>query len=283
MALAPHLREFENLTAWLDAACAPHDPDPETQRVHDQLGYKSHVAGVDITDTYTWNEALDLARNGWEDGRRMMESWIARLDERLESQMPTPEIRYDVTGDVLDIGRYVNGEPEDFMYMADSEDWSQAPQPRFVRIVYNMGMLGHVNRISPFIRGAAMLAVVTMLERRNVRCAIDLVAIDSQNSEIRIHAKEFNEPLQLDKFAFLMAHRSAHRRFNFAIREHFPVHLRRQFDYVNGGGMGSTSDYTDDKGDVYMPGLTEDWSERRAINWAIDCLTKFGFNLKEGN
>ncbi len=61
---------------------------------------------------YTFDETVDAIQNGWREGVRDLLDINEQIDSKLDEIMSAWGIRYDVSGEYIDMGRYVIGEPE---------------------------------------------------------------------------------------------------------------------------------------------------------------------------
>ena len=267
---------FPNLDAALHAACAVSEENQgESRRVRDP----------DFFGTRSFEEAVVIASRGWPEGRDRAEIIRARIEARLLGEIPIPEVQYDVTGDCLDIGRLVNGEPENFMTLVDSGLRRESWCPRILKITINVSVSSYVEAETIFIRGAALLAVVDVLERHGIRCEIDIVNGVNENAFTYIRAKDAQDTLELDKLAFLFCHPSTLRRLIWSIREGFGTRERAANGITN-DGYGSPCEIPAaerGEGTIYLGAINSrtrtdwsGWSEETALLWAENALREQG-------
>jgi hypothetical protein len=245
------------------------------QPVESKLGRASQDDGFDVahfTQTQTYEEAVSLAEHGWPEGLEMVKKMSARLSDKIVKRLNVPEVRYDVVGDCIDIGRYVAGEPEDFMYIEPAE---VEQHPKVIHIVASVGALGNVSNASMIARGAGVVALVDALEQHGKRVIVDVVSPNRgsnthQVTTLRIRVKDADAPVNMANLVYTLAHPSMLRRLVFSWREHMPDHKRIAFGYFIGdsgvrhkyGGYGRSVDVPlDERGDVYIDSLVENLSE----------------------
>lgn len=272
--------EFETVTDLIDQWQNPLDAAGEDwtaqgdRRASMNKDYSS-FAGA------TWQEALKMSREGWPEGLKQVEKFRTKLEDSLRGLIPILETYFDVTGDFLDIGRYVTGEPEVFGELVDTGLRIEASQPRIIRLVANIATSAAIGHDTIMTRGAAICALVDMLERHGYRVQIDLVDAIGRGGvyfEQRTRCKESGEVLQLDKLVFLLAHPASQRRIAFGVQEHVKQAWRRSLGISDSGsGYGQVVEAWD-KGDIYMAQISSyrDWSEDVAIAWIKSQLKRQG-------
>lgn len=122
---------------------------------------------------------------------------------------------YDVSGDFLDVGLLLDGEPEHFgnMYLGN-------PKRTFVTLILKLDISWSTGVEYLQFYAARILRLVEWLERKEVRTRI--IAYSSTEIEhIEIMIKDFHEPLTLASVA-ITAHPDFYRRFVFRVRESSP-------------------------------------------------------------
>jgi hypothetical protein len=99
-----------------------------------------------------------------------------------------------------------------------------------------------------------------------------------------VTVKKFDEPLDLPKIAYTLAHPSVLRVHHFAFMETMPRNIREGMSVP--GSYGMCSDVPDDKrGDIYLNYMqygNDQWtSPRKAVEWVKKELTAFGVTMHE--
>src|SRR5687767_13260375 len=79
-------------------------PHKTSQRKGDPYGGGGQWAG-----TKDWATADLLAKKGWKEGVDLARPLAERLSTEMVASLVRPEIHFDVTGDMFDIGRVVMG------------------------------------------------------------------------------------------------------------------------------------------------------------------------------
>jgi len=102
-----HIRSFESLDEFYDIVC-------------NQKGlgsYSSHRSGDSsyrFTGTHNFDEAVDLARNGWEEGLKDLDYYeeMSDKDYALKVNDKIWDVELNTTGAYVDVGAYLQGQPE---------------------------------------------------------------------------------------------------------------------------------------------------------------------------
>lgn len=159
-------------------------------------------------------EALGYAENGWKIGLDDFNARVEKIENKLFDDIYEDDYIYDVTGEVLDIGKHVSGEPE--CWLTKEEIRPKKSLDIYVNISVSCGISSDtINN-----RGAAITALVDLLSKHY---ALDLYAVissycpyhDGYYTSTRV--KIPTAPLDLDMVAFMFAHPAASRRFGYAI------------------------------------------------------------------
>jgi hypothetical protein len=123
----------------------------------------------------------------------------------------------------VDVGRFLSGEPECFG--TEIADGGSISRP-VVKIVANLAASGAVTPQSLFIRGAAIVAAIDILEALGRRVEAWVAhgsarskGSDSQSHETHVLVKRADQPLDVDRLAFAVAHPACLRRLCFSIME----------------------------------------------------------------
>lgn len=238
-----------------------------------------------FTGTDTLSDAIALAKRGWDGGTAEIDSLRADLEHLLEGSIPILEPRFGIRGQRIHMGRYLTDRPDCFVSLVDSGLRLDALNAKIVHIVVNLAVSGSIGADVILRRGAAVIVLVDTLERRGVRCKIDLVHASQAKRlnatlETRVTVKQEYEPVSIGVLAFMLAHPSALRRILFAVREHESEENRKRFGIRRGLGYGLPTE-ANDQGDVYIGSIRSpaDWSPDMTWLWLTSTLTKLGVNL----
>lgn len=200
---------FDSIGDFLADAAAKSHPD-------------SHKVGNKrFSGTETFEEAIDLATNGWQDGRERLEELRASLDRFVSGAVAAKSktLHHDVTGEFLDVGRFLSGEPECFGEFREAEGGTA--RSKVVKIVANVSAIGSVDTPSIFSAGAAIFAAVDILESLGTRVELWLGS-GSENwnggrLQVLVKIKDAGQPSEPDRIAFFLAHNATLRRLFFSV------------------------------------------------------------------
>lgn len=114
------------------------------------------------------------------------------LDDQINGgEASGKELEWDVTGDFIDIGRFLEGEPECYGHLTDGN-----PRNRRVSIIVNTNFSANVDKTMVNHRSARILRMVDWLESQGIRTSV--TAIESTEcSHVEVIVKRFDEPLVL--------------------------------------------------------------------------------------
>jgi hypothetical protein len=172
----------------------------------------------------SYDQALELARTGWSEGAK-------DLSDRLAAHMPPRDKedswRYDVAGELPDIGRYLAGDP---VHMR-RHGHPKGHQP-IVSIAVNIRLQSNVKASAMANYGAALVAVIDQIEHHGKRVEL-MVTFATRQTGSRVSAgwmvKRAEDALDLAAVAFSVAHPAASRRIGFAMYEHSDVPATRGY------------------------------------------------------
>lgn len=275
-----HWQEFSSVSDCLDFITL----DKYIQRDSPtSSGANPPTSVINPSSGYAHDRFLETARmmkEGWPEGRDAIEEFVIDIEKRVMGYLPVVEIVPDVTGDWLDMGAFLAGEPEAFRHFQDTDYYQERKGGRIIHVVLNIDVTS-----KPFERGAAGVAIIDALERSGHRVTADAVANSTGRGgrllETRIHVKDSSEPIQLDKLAFLFAHRDILRHVLFACWERLPPPIRQLYGFNHGYGMVGPVP-KEDQGDIYVPreaghkGTIQD-----IANYVLNTLKQNGIRISD--
>lgn len=200
-------------------------------RVIDKIGWKpargeqSDSRG-DGGDFYTFDnlaEATDVFRNHPERVREF--SANDQSLERIES--PGKDVLFDITGDYIDIDRFLSGEPEAFGNAVMGN-----PKSIFATINILTSFVYYTTKDYQLVKQKRVLRLVDWLETQGIRCQV-VAQDDSDVSFISTVIKEFQDPFNINDLA-VVNHPDWLRRVEFLIMEQ-----SKTWEY----GYGSSAPY----------------------------------------
>lgn len=194
---------------------AQENPNPESSNGNEE----------DWAGSKTLSEACDLALAGWHEVRpevdRIMDHLTERLSDRFGSQFVT---RHDVTGAFVDMGRFMDCEPE---CMVSFVEQPQSAMGRVVKILVAGTASAYIQPEDIRRRGIAVIALVDTIHKLGL--GVELWWDNSVNGSgpagrsntyttaVKVH--DSSEPLDIDEVMFALAHPSMLRRVTFSVQE----------------------------------------------------------------
>ncbi|MDQ3213710.1 MAG: hypothetical protein M3Q85_13605 [Acidobacteriota bacterium] len=176
----------------------------------------------------SYEETERLAVEGWPEGAERVRALAACIHGVVGERVHRPETAYAVCGDVIDMGRFLVGEPECFMEFREGDDLTVGS--KIVRIVVNIAASGGIGPDVIALRGAAVCALVEASELSGRRAEVIMtcgVTNGSSSYEVTVPVKESGQPLEMDRLSFMLCHAGVLRRFVFSLMETEGSALRR--------------------------------------------------------
>lgn len=166
--------------------------------------------GFNLFETYV--EAMDTFKNN----PSKVANFIEKDDKILGGDSAGMSIDYDVTGDFIDMGRYVEGIPETFGSMTNGN-----PRSKRVNILIPAMVSWGVDHELINKRSERVKRLVDWLEINQVRCAVT-VMFTNDNWHCEIVVKKFDEVFNINDIA-IATHSEFFRRCQFKFGESSPV------------------------------------------------------------
>jgi hypothetical protein len=205
---------FESVGKFVEAACAKAgDISKSSQQLNDAGGWQG---------TSTFAEAVEQSKKGWPEGVERLSGIRASLEHLVEKAVAVRgrNLRWDVTGDFLDVGRMLSGEPECCGEFRDESEGQL--QTRVVRLVANVSAMGSVGSESIFSAGAALYAAVDILESLGHRVELWLGSgseCASKKLQVYVLIKDASQQFDPDRLAFFLCSNASLRRLFFSVEE----------------------------------------------------------------
>lgn len=185
-------------------------------RVIDKTGtiQKSSEEGDEhFTGTKDYNEAVYLARYGWDAGIKELKEFLDKLDVQ-----GTTNMVHNIVGSVVDVPAYLSGSPENMIEFVDKIEREKPKAVIYVPLSYNCDVA--VDRALEYSK-----RVLQVLAELNPKYELKIIGFyagmydqsDTHNYTF-IALKEFGEPFIINNFAFAV-HPSYFRRIKFRFME----------------------------------------------------------------
>lgn len=226
-------RHFTSLSELLNQAT---NGEPNEMLRHCDLSSRKEN-NPEFTGTYRYEDALDLARNGWPAGRDMIEQHTRTYKEIWSKFFPTQDFGQDLTssvsGSIPMVSDYLLGLPESMLEFTPNEEESNLKGCKLQRIILNGGANCSILPEVIHQYGGLIGALINSMELSGFNVELVIcwqngdsfagVGVPSPSDTIRarysLEIKQFNQKLDIDKLAFCLSHPSMLRRFIFALRE----------------------------------------------------------------
>lgn len=156
--------------------------------------------------------AFDVFTNRPKEVRKFTaEDIVLKSDESIGN-----DVTYDVVGDYLDVGRFLEGQPECFgiAYMGN-------PTGLYVTVYADVGAVCTVDAEVLIRKQARMLRFVDWLEQQGVRCRI-VGVVSNEMGHYEVQLKHYGDPVNLNDIAVVF-HSDWLRRIIFLAEEQSPT------------------------------------------------------------
>ena len=292
MGATPVMLKFDSWPEFVTyAAHQPTDMDPNMRQSRREAG--DGFTGVD-----TFEAAVKLDNEGWTKGTNEMKSILEPMFDHVSKMIERVEVNHDIEGHVIDVARYVDGEPECWMKFEDVLQEAEQGN-KLIRITFNMCVSAGIGTKTIMCKGGAIAALCELLEYAGHRVEIVLCDANGLNSwysadgnkgqgklnfENYITIKPFNQNLDPSIVSYALAHPSCFRRLEFSVMECLPADLRREIGV--GFTYGNVADVPKDKwGDIHIgPAMLGEpqWTDPASTEkWLVGQLEKQGIHLKK--
>ena len=218
-------------------------------------------SGDDFNEFNSLKECIDIFSNKPHTVRKFTEEALRLTAEESIGK----DVQFDVVGDYIDIGRFLDGEPECF-----GVAYQGNPAGLYTTLIVNLSSVYHVTADAMNHKQARILRLVDWMESQGVRCQIRGF-ISTDCSHIDVTVKDFSQAVDMNALAVTM-HSEFLRRIGFVIDEQSDT-----WSY----GYGSPRDFSRSMRDTYeaIPedGLTvfvsdQSHSDKQDIDKAFDTL-----------
>jgi len=243
----------------------------------------SKTGGSGFCGTPNWEAALELSRVGWLKGQADASKIAAPLFNSVSSMIERTDIVRDVEGAQIDIALFLDGEPECWQRFETS--YIDGIGYRVLRLTFNIAASAAISQATITAKGATIAALIQLLEYSGYRVQVDVLwGGNSPGIYIQpsVTVKRPDQPLDLPRLMFAMAHPSMLRRLLFRWAE-----LMHKTDQQK---LGSSYGHPDevpeaDQGDIHIAKSSypdSQWDNpESARKWIVGQLKKQGVSLRE--
>lgn len=243
---------------------------PDTSRASRRQGEVSFFGTKDFAS------AIHQAKYGWPEGLRQIQKLADSIKTLVAAKATLKsDTFYSTSGACVDVGRYLSGEPEDMLEF----EMTESAGKKIFTVTLNVAASACVHADTLYNRGAAVIALVDLLEKAGYSCEIMAVDPRERNGKlcvVRVPVKVAGQHLDQDRLAFAVASPSFLRRLLFSCNEREDMAVINEFGFHNGGGYGMPSNLpnsvTEAERGVYLPslyGYCAFDTQEGAVEWVI--------------
>jgi hypothetical protein len=265
-------REFDSVESLLEAANGKSDTTCRRASRDTSLDKWSGYA--------SFEQACKLARDGWPEGLKRLNGFQERIQSFIGNRTNKPLPEFDVTGQVLDIGLLLSGVPECFISLPDEPKEGRG---KIIDIVFSSSYSSGVDSEEIFWRGAALVALIDVLESRGLSCSVvsDSTVTRGYGNRYtaRTTVKALGDVLDLDRIAFCACHAGFFRRVIFSLEETESDEVRHTFGF-NYGGYGCPADPEPVSSEaiaqcIHLDSKAQVSDQESASAWVLENFAKF--------
>ena len=253
----------------------------ETDARHPEFNTARKTNRPAWSGTDSFGDAMKLAREGWEKGRKEAEKKRAAFAALLGNKVRRPVLAHAVAGFSPDVGAYLAGEPE---CMFTRETIETEAHGKIVRLVVNGALSASVSESTLLTRGAFVCALAEALECAGYSVEIEVLSVWQDHAGSAKHFLSFplkrsDEMLEVDRLAFVSGHVSFARRLLFSAME-------QDADLIRSGALHYYGMPTEApkarQGDVYFGRMfTGEMESAALVGWVKKQLAPLGIEFSE--
>lgn len=225
-----------------------------------QILSSAHPGGPEWDLGVDFAQARKLAALGWNQQGHNMLRQVEALRFRFDSSVSHV---FDVSGEAVDVGRFLSNEPESMFAQQVSEE-------RSISILVNISASAGARADCLFNRGVAVATLIRAIQStaRSVSmsvgvsiCAGDRPSPSEPRHVTIVNIQGMGESMHPGRIAFWVSHPAALRRCFLRFMEQQPVEIRRKFGINLVGGYGFPCEIPEpclSDEVIYIPFLTVD-------------------------
>ena len=276
---------WEECVSFVEHAPSEVTPDQQASRLNSR-------ERVDFCGGLTYKQTIRTANDGWEAGADLVNRHALKSFRAIADRIERPHYVYDVEGTDIDVARFVDGDPE--CWARQEQRLTEGPGRRVFRFVFAWVVSGGVSTRTIESRGAAAVALIQAMELAGHGVEVDLCysvgagancgsGASYRKVEAYVNIKKADQPLDLPRLAFAIAHPASLRRIGFGLMERLPRPILYNFTKSKGYGNGDGLFDPLEQGDVFLGGATYDrgdWNNDAWVQkWIVDTLKAQGIEL----
>lgn len=232
--------------------------EPKERFIEKRSGYGSIDGSYEFTQTYDFEEAYDLLKQGWEEGTKRLKD---KLETKVKSVSTKQKTIYDVAGFQCSVPRYLQGIPTN---MINKKTVSQKNKVITINKNISYGAFVSADKITE--ECAKVLELINNLESNGCRVNLNIIVgtTAAQGNYkyadyVKICVKQASQRLNLKQVAFPIMHPSMLRRIFFALMERYEEGYN--FAKFYGRPLDSIKEFPKEifrTNEYYLPRFTEE-------------------------
>lgn len=181
----------------------------------------------------SFEDFMAVTKRGWPEGSQriheMTKKYAGIFNKIFPTQDFSQETYHDVSGETVDIGKFLDNVPEHMMgFKQDIDNFDNLIKGgRLQRLIVNVACNCHVDSKTIYARNSLICALCNAMELYGFRIEINLAAVYDGNSfsgnigRMKFFAtlKNFDSDINVDKLAIGLSHPSIQRRAIFSLME----------------------------------------------------------------
>lgn len=203
--------------------------------------HKSVASDEAFTGTKSFEEAVELMKNGWQDMARNLTNKLKAVEKDV-TVMTRRKTVYDVAGYQCSVPRFLQGLPNSMVRTTNVP-----VKQKVITVVKNISYSYGVKKDEIIEESIKAMAVVKKLEAQGYRVNVDIIlgtsagmgTTEEGNFGVRVRVKGANERLNVSKLAFPLVNPSMLRRLMFRWIEVYPE-VTKRFVYGYGRPWGNS-------------------------------------------
>lgn len=233
---------------------------------------------LQFTGCHKFDDAIKLVEKGWPEGLKRFQKITESMEVNLGRLQTDFTLEWDVAGDMVDVGAFVEGVPEHMIRFPQDE---KVGRGKVVEIAVDLAANWTISTDTFFRRGAVICGLIDhfILQGYGVEVlGFFAVSYFGGIGAVGFPIRRAGELVDMDRLAYCLAHASMYRRLCFsAMEEHLginkgtdsgygsPYHnLKLDSDIVF---SGSWYDHcrTDEAAKVYMKKCVDDFNQKNKV------------------
>lgn len=218
----------------------------------------------------SFESALSLASHGWKESKQLFNY----TNKFTQTDFYT---NYDVSGSMVDVDRFVSGEPENMI------DFVSGVKPKqVIDVKICGGFSAGVDKSIVFKRGELLLGMIDALESNGHQVDLSIIIpcfargrSKRYDMFTQVILKNAGYSLNRDIVAFAVCHPAFFRRIVFAVWESDKAIMKHYLSRTR-GGYGRMIETYNEASDIFIPAIRHGQTEKDCLIQTEQALAKYG-------